>query len=65
VDAAGWRPKALQAHYGAKTVSQVARTPGGIRVMGRSGGRNCVPESSRQSPSQAAVPPRYPAVAAG
>jgi hypothetical protein len=65
VDAAGWRPEALQAHYGAKTVYQVARTPGGIRVMGRSGGRSCVLESSRQSPPQPAIPPRYPVLAAG
>ncbi len=55
VDAAGWRPEALQAHYGAATVYQVMRTPGGIRVMGRSGGRSCVLESSRPSPPQPAI----------
>ena len=60
VDAAGWRPEALQAHYGAATVYQVMRTPGGIRVMGRSGGRSCVLESSRPSPPQPAILARYP-----
>ena len=60
VDAVGWRPEALQAHYGAKTVYLVARTAGGIRVTGRSGGQSCVLESSRPSPPQPAMAPRYP-----
>jgi hypothetical protein len=56
VDAAGWRPEALEAHYGAKTVYQVTRTPGGVRVTGRSGGRSCVLESARPSPPPSAMP---------
>jgi hypothetical protein len=41
VDAVGWRPEALQAHYGARTVFQVSRDAAGVRVAARSGSRAC------------------------
>jgi hypothetical protein len=59
VDGSGWRPEALEAHYGAKTVYQVTRTPGGVRVTGRSGSQSCTLESARPSPPPPAVMPWY------
>lgn len=41
VDAEGWRPEALQAHYGARTVFQVTRGDTGVRVAALSGRRSC------------------------
>ena len=45
VPAAGWRPEALQAHYGARTVFQVSHTGSKVRVVGRSAENSCVLES--------------------
>jgi hypothetical protein len=44
VPAEGWRPEALQAHYGARTVFQVTRTPHEVRVVGQSLGGRCMLE---------------------
>src|SRR5690348_11392889 len=41
VDGAGWRPDTLQAHYGSRTVFQVTRGAGSVRVAARSGSRSC------------------------
>lgn len=49
VDAAGWRPEALQAHYGAQTVYQVTHSQSTVRVTGRSGNRSCIVEERRPS----------------
>jgi len=46
VSGEGWRPEALQMHYGARTVYQVTRTAAGVRVTGRSGSDSCVLEST-------------------
>jgi hypothetical protein len=45
VDAAGWSPETLAAHYGARTVYHVTHTAGGVQVRGRSDGHTCVLES--------------------
>jgi hypothetical protein len=64
VDAAGWRPDTLQAHYGARTVYQVTRTAGSVKVAGRSGSQTCTLETARQIlpfqgfPSYSIVPPQ-------
>ena len=47
VDATGWRPEALQAHYGVRTVFQVSHTASTVRVMGRCGDRSCTMEADR------------------
>jgi hypothetical protein len=49
VAAEGWLPDALQAHYGARTVFQVSRTDGAVRVSARSAGRSCALESHPQT----------------
>ena len=41
VQADGWRPDALQEHYGARSVFQVTHTPAGLRVDARSGAYSC------------------------
>ena len=46
VDSAGWRPEALQAEYGARTIFQVTRNTSGVRVAARSGSRSCTLETS-------------------
>jgi len=46
VDSAGWRPEALQAEYGARSVFQVTRNTSGVRVAARSGARSCTLETS-------------------
>jgi hypothetical protein len=38
----GWRPEALQEHYGARSVFQITRNSSGIRVDARSGPLSCV-----------------------
>jgi hypothetical protein len=52
VDGAGWHPEALQAHYAVREVYQVTRTPGGVKLRARSGGRSC--ELTSESPAPAA-----------
>ena len=47
VDASGWRPDTLQAHYGAQTVFQVTRLAGSVKVSGRSGSESCTLETAR------------------
>ncbi len=42
VPAAGWRPDALQEHYGAREVFRVSHGPGGLRLEARSGAYSCV-----------------------
>lgn len=42
----GWRPEALAAHYGARTVYQVTHTADGVRVAGRSLGASCLLQSA-------------------
>jgi hypothetical protein len=46
----GWRPEALAAHYGAKTVYQVKRTADGVRVEGQSRGTSCTLRSEKRRP---------------
>jgi hypothetical protein len=46
VPADGWRPEALQEHYGARSVFQVTNGPAGLRVEGRSGGYSCTLRSN-------------------
>jgi hypothetical protein len=46
----GWRPEALSAHYGAKTVYQVKHTADGVRVEGRSGEASCVLQTGIHRP---------------
>jgi hypothetical protein len=43
----GWKPDALQAHYGARTVYQVTHSADGVRVAGRSMGESCVLQSAK------------------
>lgn len=50
VESAGWRPEALQAHYGSHIVYQVSRSPGKVVVRGRHGSRACTLEMDRPSP---------------
>ena len=45
VTAEGWRPEALQAHYGARTVFQVTRTSASVRVVARSANQTCTLQS--------------------
>jgi hypothetical protein len=47
VDGAGWRPDALQAHYGARTVFQVSHNGPSTRVTGRRDRHSCSIETSR------------------
>lgn len=42
----GWQPEALRAHYGARTVYQVTRSAGGVKVAGHSLNQNCVLQSA-------------------
>ena len=42
VPAAGWRPDALQEHYGAREVFHVTNGPGGLRLEALSGSYSCV-----------------------
>ena len=51
----GWRPEALQAHYGARAVYQVTRSAGGVRVAGRSIGESCLLESAKPAAMLAAL----------
>jgi hypothetical protein len=51
----GWRPEALQAHYGARAVYQVTRSAGGVRVAGRSMGDSCLLESAKPAAMLAAL----------
>src|SRR5947207_6452399 len=44
VDSAGWNPDSMQAHYGARTVYQITRSPRGVRVAGKCGGESCLLE---------------------
>lgn len=56
VSAEGWRPEALQAHYGARTVFQVTRTPASVRVEARSGHRSATLRSEMPAGLLAPVP---------
>ena len=47
VAAEGWRPEALAAHYGPRTVYQVSQTADGVRVTGRSMGASCVLQTAK------------------
>ena len=49
MDAAGWHPESLRQHYGARTVFQITRMAGAVRVTGRSGAQRCVLETSPAS----------------
>lgn len=51
----GWRPEALQAHYGARAVYQVTRSAGGVKVAGRSMGESCLLESAKPAAMLAAL----------
>lgn len=51
VDSAGWRPEALQVHYGSRAVFQVTRGAGSVRVAARSGSRSCTLESESAAAS--------------
>jgi hypothetical protein len=69
VDAAGWRPDTLQAHYGARTVYQVTRTAGSVKVTGCSGSQTCALETARPLlpfqglPNYAIIPPQQKRIA--
>lgn len=66
VEAAGWNPRALEAHYGAETVYQITRTPETVQVMGISGAQTCRMETARPQlpfqgvPNYAAFPGLLP-----
>jgi hypothetical protein len=56
VSGEGWRPEALQMHYGARAVYQVTQTAGGVRVSGRSRSDSCVLESTPPAARLAGLP---------
>ena len=50
VPAEGWRPEALQAHYGATTVFHVSHSGSAVKVVGRSRESSCVLETGHSAP---------------
>jgi hypothetical protein len=60
VEADGWCPEALQAHYGARTVYQVTRGRDEVRVAARSGRQTCMLSSVGQVISLPASAPQAP-----
>ena len=55
MDAAGWHPESLRQHYGARSVFQITRMAGAVRVTGRSGAQRCLLETT---PASAGSRPR-------
>jgi hypothetical protein len=53
IDSQGWSMEGLQSHYGARTVYQVRRDAGRVRVEGRSGSQTCLLET--ETPAAKAV----------
>jgi hypothetical protein len=68
VEAAGWSPEALVAHYGARTVYHVTHTAGGVQVRGRGDGHTCLLESEPRAAARILFPdvlPHYQVAAQG